>query len=150
MKKLSILTAVVFLSILFQVHNAAANELVTCKVLTIEASNTGHGIDKALEQYASIFKKKPFHSFNSFTLVSENEYQLELNSPTQLELPRQLSGTLEFSGKNNSQLTLNLNLSNNNEPPIVIKGTASNGVPFMAAGFKSPHGRWVIAIKCSK
>lgn len=148
MKKLSILTAVAILSVLINVQTAFAQNSVTCKVFTIEASNSGNGVDAALKPYAGIFKNKPFDAFNSFTLISEKKYTLKLNTPTELSLPTQLSGTLEFVGNTSNKLQLNLSLAKNDGAPILIKGTTTAGVAFMAAGYKSPKGRWVIAVKC--
>ncbi|MBN2344492.1 MAG: hypothetical protein JXX29_01660 [Deltaproteobacteria bacterium] len=150
MKKLSMIAAIAFLSLLCNVHAVVAQEAVTCKVLTIEATNSGNGVDSALQPYAAIFKKKPFDTFNSFALISEKEYTLKLNQPLQLSLPTQLTGTLEFRGNDKNNLKLQLHLTKNEGAPIVINGTASDGAPFMAAGYKSPLGRWVIAIKCNK
>jgi len=135
---------------MFRSTPANADEKVTCRVFTIEATSDGTGIDDALKPYASIFAQKPFDSFNSFRLADEKMYQLSLNTPTTLQLPGKLKGTLEFKGKSDNRLNLNLNLSKNQSPPIVIEGTTGSGVPFIAAGFKSPKGRWVFAVKCAR
>ncbi|MBN2530957.1 MAG: hypothetical protein JXR76_31510 [Deltaproteobacteria bacterium] len=142
-------TIVFFLAASFISFRAdAADEQIVCKVFTIEATNSGLGLDDSLKQYASIFTQKPFNAFNSFKLVSEKEYRLAPNQPLKLTLPEQLIGTLEYRGMSGTRLKLNLKLSRQDCSPILIEGTAGNGVPFMAAGLKSPNGRWVLAVKC--
>lgn len=127
---------------------ALANEHITCNVLTVEASKSGKGLDEALKQYSSIFAQKPFDVFDTFKLVSQKKYVLELQKPMKLILPSELSGSLEYQGKTSNQLKLSLKLSKSQDSPIIIEGTAGNGVPFMAAGFKSPEGRWILAVQC--
>ena len=129
--------------------SASAAEPIICNVSTIEATNNGTGIDKPLKDFASLFSQKPFNAYNSFKLVAQKEYRLSLNSPHTLTLPEQLSGTLMYKGKTESSLKLTLELSKMQNPPVVIEGMAGNGIPFMAAGFKSPDGRWIFAIKCT-
>lgn len=149
MRIMNVITTVCFLAVTFISFRAdAADEPIVCKVFTIEATNSGVGVDDRLKQYASIFTQKPFSVFNSFKLVSEKEYRLAPNQPLQLNLPEQLTGTLEYRGMSGARLKLNLKLSRQDSAPILIEGTAGNGVPFMAAGLKSPNGRWVLAVKC--
>ena len=143
-------TLMLILYTVFQSPPVDAGEKVNCKVFTIEASNDGTGIDAQLQPYASIFSQKPFDTFNSFKLTNETVYQLSLNSPAALSLPGEWKGSLEYRGKNDNRLKLNLNLSKNQTPPIIIEGTTGNGIPFIAAGFKSPKGRWVFAVKCTE
>ena len=119
-----------------------------CKVLTVEATNDGKGIDKALAGYADVFAKAPFNGFDSFKLVQEKKYTLELGAPSPLKL-RDLKGTLEYTGRTDKRLKLTLKLDRPAGSPVVIEGKASSGAPFIAAGMKSPSGRWVIAVECT-
>jgi DNA-binding NtrC family response regulator len=144
-----VLASLLCLSGVLFANNVCAAEDVNCKVLTIEATNDGSGVAQPLREYASVFSQKPFDTFNSFRLVSEKEYTLPLNKPLTLSLPDQLNGTLAFKGKSNNNLQLTLKLAKAQNPPIIIDGKAGNGIPFMAAGFKSPNGRWILAVKCN-
>lgn len=129
--------------------SAHAGEPITCNVITIEATNNGTGVDKTLKSFASVFSQKPFNAYNSFTLIAQKQYRLSLNSPHTLALPEQMSGTLVYKGKTDTSLKLTLELSKLENAPVVIEGTAGKGIPFMAAGFKSPDGRWIFAVKCT-
>lgn len=147
---LKILFALLLAVGVMEANPANATDGIFCTVLTIEASNGSEGVDAALSQYAAIFSQQPFASFSSFKLINEKQYTLELNKPLKLTLPADLSGSLEYRGALKSELHLNLNISSGTGKPVLIEGTASNGVPFIAAGLKSPNGRWVIAVKCSR
>ena len=147
-RKISLITVILFLFGSIHTHTAFANGVIFCKVYTIEASNNAAGVDNNLKDYLSIFAQKPFTEFKSFELISEKEYKLVPNKPLQLTLPTQLSGTLEYKGMTGNSLNLNLKLSKQGSTPIIIEGKTGNGVPFIAAGLKSPKGRWVLAVKC--
>ena len=144
-----LLTLILSLTGVSFAFSASAGEPITCNVITIEATNSGTGIDKPLKSFASVFSQKPFSAYDSFKLVTQKKYRLSLNSPHTLALPEQLNGTLEYKGKANSSLKLTLALSKLENAPVIIEGTAGKGIPFMAAGFKSPGGRWIFAVKCT-
>ena len=149
--KHGILTLLLVFAGVFAVPDVLADNLVKCKVLTIEATNDSSGVPLSLNAYASIFRQKPFDAYSGFRLVDTQEYSLKLNTQLQLVLPDQLSGTLLYKGKlTNHQLQLTLSLGKADNQPIIIDGTATSGTPFLAAGFKSPSGRWIFAVKCSE
>ncbi|MBN2719005.1 MAG: hypothetical protein JXX14_24370 [Deltaproteobacteria bacterium] len=141
--------SILFLSSILFATRLHAAEDINCKVLTIEASNDNSGVAQSLKEYTSVFSQKPFNSFNSFKLISETDYTLTLNTPRTLSLPDTLNGILAYKGKSDSSLQLTLKLAKAQQPPIIIDGKAGNGIPFMAAGFKSPNGRWILAVKCN-
>lgn len=127
---------------------AHASETVRCDVLTIEASNSAGGIDKALMSYAEIFKQKPFSDFDTFQLVHRQTLEMPLNEPVSLTLPESLGGSLKLDRLIGSKLELTLTLARQGHSPIQIQGKASPGTPFFAAGFKNPKGVWIFGVAC--
>ena len=129
---------------------AIASDKVRCEFLTIEASNSNKGIDPKLKSYAGIFKQAPFSQFNSFKLVEKQSYEMLLNVPVALTLPSSLGGSLRLDRKDGEKLELTLTLIRAGRSPIQIKGRASPGSPFFAAGLKNPNGVWVFGVACNR
>jgi hypothetical protein len=148
MKNFLILAAAAVLSVT-AAKNSYAADVVTCKVLTVEASNSGTGIDKNLSEYAVLFSKKPFAAFNSFKLVNSSKLKLESGVAKELALSGNLKGSLMFTGFAGRRLKLSLKLNRPGTTPAIIEGKALPGTPFLAAGFKSGSGRWIIAVECT-
>ena len=148
--KPKLLAAALGILLLAAVGSAQASEQVRCEVLTIEASNSGQGIDPALMAHVSIFQKAPFSSFNTFRLVSRTSYKLELGKPVALSMPTPLTGVLTFNRLLEGRLDLTLSINRTTAPPILINGRATPGSPFFAAGLKSARGRWVFGIVCDR
>ncbi len=142
------ITTVVFFTSLSSIV-FAADKVIRCNIFTIEASNSGAGLDSGLKEYAEIFKNKPFDKFNSFKLVSTKKINLSLGEKKELSLHTDLKGSLKFTGLSGKQLKLSLKLIKSNGSPVIIEGKALPGTPFIAAGLKSGHGRWVIAVECT-
>jgi Fe-S cluster assembly scaffold protein SufB len=148
--KTKLLTAVAALILIAGAGSARASDKVRCQVLTIQASNTGLGIDAELKDYAKIFKQAPFNAFNTYKLVHKQSYELELNIPAGLKLPASLSGNLRFNKENKGQLELTLTISREGKKPISINGRASPNAPFFAAGFKGDNGTLVFGVVCNR
>jgi hypothetical protein len=127
-----------------------AAEKVRCEVLTIQASNSGDGVAKALESYATIFKQKPFSGFNTFQLVRRTTYSMPLGMHQKLVLPKPLSGSLLLRGETSGKLDLTLSLTPAGKKPITINGNALPGAPFFAAGLKNDTGIWVLGVICNR
>ena len=145
-----VLAAIVGSIVLSLALTAAAKDTVRCEVLTIEASNSGHGIDPALRAHSAIFGKPPFSAFNSFRLVQRQALDVALGAPAQLTLPQPFSGSLGFNGEQQGKLNLSLTLARSQAQPIVINGKASPGAPFFAAGFRSATGTWIFGVLCDR
>lgn len=129
---------------------AAAEDTVRCEVLTIEASNSGLGIDPALRAHSAIFGKPPFSAFDTFKLVQRQAHDITLGVPVALTLPQPFSGSLGFNGERQGKLDLTLTLSRQQSKPIQIDGKASPGTPFFAAGFRSATGTWIFGVLCDR
>ncbi len=148
--KPKIIAAILGLLLLGGATLAEAGEKVRCEVLTIEASNSGQGVDPALMAHMSIFKKPPFSSFNTFRLVHKKSYELTLGAPAGLEMPKPLAGSLTFNKLVEGRLDLTLSITRPTGSPILISGKANPGSPFFAAGLKSSRGRWVFGVICDR
>ena len=129
---------------------AEAAERTRCEILTVQASNSGRGIAESLTQYAEIFKKPPFATYDSFELLDRQVVELALAVPTQLTLPENIGGSLNLNGRIGKQLDLTLTLSRNKKTPITIRGHASPGAPLIAAGMTSSKGIWVFGVVCTE
>ena len=149
MKRLSP-TLIALLAFLWGMPMAHPAETVRCTVMTIQASNTGQGIDQKLQGYTSILKQPPFSKFDTFQLVKDDTYRVSLNAPTTLRLPKSLTGSLRLNSQQKDQLNLNLTLARNGQRPIEIKGRAHPGSPFFAAGFTNPGGIWIFGVACNQ
>lgn len=148
--KPKLLAAIMGLILLGGAHLSAASDQVRCEVLTIEASNSGQGIDPELMAHVSIFQKAPFSSFNTFRLVNRSKYELTLGNPKPLTMPAPLAGSLTFNRQLEGRLDLTLTINRPSGAPILINGKATPGSPFFAAGLKSERGRWVFGIVCDR
>ena len=144
------LAAAVALALLGWAIQANASTKVRCEVLTIQATNAGLGIDAALIAHAAILRQAPFSAFNSFRLVHRQSYDMTVGSPTTLTLPASLGGSLRLNGEDRSRLDLTLTIVRQGKSPVSIKGAASPGAPFFAAGFKNQAGTWVFGVICSR
>lgn len=127
-----------------------ASDELTCKVFAIQASNLGTGIDNALSPYVGIFKQKPFSQFNSFKLVFERSYKLKFGMLQKLSFPDSIAGTLRLNGEEKGRFHLTLTVARKGHKPIDIRGQASPGVPFFAAGFSNDKGVWVFGVACTQ
>ncbi len=143
------LIAIVVATLLLCTFSAFAGKTASCKVLTIEASTSGQGIDPALKAHAVVFQKKPFADYNTFKLVHSQSYDLAKGANAQIVLPSPIVGELSFNKITAGRLDLTLTLKRPSLPSVVINGKAAPGSPFFAAGLKSPHGRWVFGIICN-
>ena len=132
------------------VDNSQAAEKVSCKVLTIEASHGGQGIDSGLKEYTSVLRKPPFSTYDTFRLVHQQSYAITLGKSVSLTLPGAFSGKLNFNKVIKKHLDLTLTITRPSAKPIIINGKTISGAPFFAAGLKSKHGRWVFGIICNK
>jgi hypothetical protein len=132
----------------------AADDVVRCEVLSIEARNDGSGVDPALrsvlEAHATVFDKYPFSTFDSFKLVMRRTYELKMVSQVALTLPQPFTGRLSLKGWDSGQLKLSLSLSRGEGQPIVVDGNASPGTPFFAAGLASSGGTWIFGVLCDR
>lgn len=122
---------------------------VRCEVLTIEASNSGRGLDAALSAHAAIFEQRPFAAYDTFVLVHRASYDLALNAPTALALPAGLGGSIRLNAADRTRFKLALTFVRSGRKPIEIAGLASSGVPLFAAGFRSPAGVFVFGVICA-
>ncbi len=139
---------VMALAILAGTAHANAATATSCEVYTISASNSGEGIDPKLAEFAPLFKQSPFDTFNTFKLVSAKTYDLELKVPTKLKLPESIGGFLRLDSVEDGKLNLTLTLVRDGKKPIDIKGKASQGAPFFAAGLTKEDGVWIFGVKC--
>ena len=122
---------------------------IKCRVLTIKATSEGAGIDDALRTHAEVFKRAPFSRYNTFRLINTDVITLTVDSPTQLKLPAQLGGSLELRGVRGREMSLTLTITPPGKKRIVIRGAASPGAPFFAAGLKANGGGvWIFGIAC--
>lgn len=148
--KAKLLTAVIALVFLGLVSPAWAAGKVRCEVLTIQASNTGGGIDPGLKAHEAILKKVPFSAYNTYRLIDRQKMALAVSVPKTLKLPKSLSGTLQFTRKAENQLALVLTISRKGEKPIRISGRVHPNAPFFAAGFQNQNGAWVFGVICNQ
>ncbi len=121
-----------------------------CKVLTIQATRNGKGIDPRISQYSAIFKKKPFADYDTFVLLDAQVATVELKSPAALRLPTGISGSLVLNKVSEGKLDLTFTLSRNGKSPIRINGVASPNSPIFAAGLKSAAGIWIFGVACDR
>jgi hypothetical protein len=129
-------------------ETAQASSRAECEVMTIHASNSGQGIDRALSKYETILKKSPFSGFNTFKLMNRQVVDIDTFQPRVLSLPDAIGGSLYLDRQAKGLLALTLTLTREGRKPIIIKGHASPGAPFFAAGMKSAQGVWVFGVAC--
>ena len=146
----ALLATVLGLMAVFATAEARASDKVRCDVLTIEASNTGQGIDTALAEHTDVLTKPPFNSFNTFKLISRQGYDLRLGTATQLSLPAPMGGTLAFNNETGGRLDLTLTITRPQLKPVTVRGYAKPGSPFFAAGLKSSGGTWIFGVICNR
>ncbi|MDJ0764767.1 MAG: hypothetical protein QNJ97_17435 [Myxococcota bacterium] len=127
-----------------------AGESVRCEILTIQASNTGQGIDPALRAHRSLFLQAPFSSYNTFRLVNRHIHTMALGVHKSLTLPPSLTGSLRLNRIDGAKLDLTLTLTRQGREPIRINGKASPGSPFFAAGLKNTQGVWIFGVVCHR
>lgn len=144
---LAIITAFAFL---LSGMSAQASGKFRCNVMTIQASNSGHGIDKKLSKHASLLRQSPFSAFNTFKLVDSHQYTLELGEVKKLKLTDPITGTLKLSTVAANRLYLSLTLTRSGNKPVSINGNASLGAPFFAAGFKNTIGPLIFGVACTR
>ena len=137
-------------SLLFPARKAHPSTDVSCTVLTIEALNTNQGVDRRLSEYASIFREKPFATFDTFKLINRQVYIMPALQPVKLVLPKELDGSLKLISAEGAQLNLILTLKRAGNPPLEIRGQAKPGSPFFAAGLRSIHGVWIFGVVCTR
>ena len=73
---------------------------------------------------------------------------MPVQAPVKLHLPNSLGGSLKLDDVTQGRLHLTLTLAREKRNPVSIKGMASQGAPFFAAGFKNPDGVWIFGVIC--
>lgn len=138
----------ILISLILMMTALRATAATDCRVLTIQASNEGKGVDEKISKFAHIFKNTPFSGYNTFTLIDSQFVKIELKSPLQLQLPDSITGSLMLKKIADGKLDLAFALSRAGKPPVRINGIAAPSSPIFAAGMKSPTGIWIFGVAC--
>lgn len=115
MIRLAAITTAALLATLAAAPLAHAEDKASCTVLEIEASNSGKGIDKALQPLAKKLKKPPFSAWKSFKLLKRHQRNVVRMKAFTLKLVNKGKMSLLYrdasgSAHNKTRLRLSLTL----------------------------------------